>query len=70
MTAFYPRRPRNEAQRRERIDEIQAQIADGTLLVRQMSIEEHEAAAGAARTSRARINARRKLHGQLTSGQR
>jgi hypothetical protein len=52
---------RRKAERRtDKLDQIQDQIADGTLVVRQMTASEHEAAFEAARQRLARTEARRK----------
>ena len=50
---------REERLRDERLAEIRAQIADGTLLVRHMTAAEHEAALEAARRARAARRVRR-----------
>jgi hypothetical protein len=50
-------RRRKEERRTDKLDQIQDQIADGTLVVRQMSAAEHEAASEVARQ---RLEAREK----------
>lgn len=53
-------RRRKEERRTDKLDQIQDQIADGTLVVRQMSVAEHEASAEAARQKLARTGTRPK----------
>lgn len=67
MALQYPLRRRSEALRTERLEEIRVQIANGTLLIRQMTTEEHEAAVLTARAVRSRANARRKLRRQIAA---
>ena len=51
---------RHKAQRRaDRLEEIRVQIANGTLVVRQMTVAQHEAASQTARVTRGRNDARR-----------
>lgn len=52
---------RREEARVDRLAEIRVQIANGTLVVRQMTAAEREAASEAARQTRARNEARRNL---------
>jgi hypothetical protein len=56
---------RREERRVDKLAEIRAQIADGTLVVRQMTVAQHKAATQAARRSRMHSEARRKLNRQL-----
>ena len=51
-------RRHREARRADRLAEIRVEIANGTLVVRQMTAAEHEAASEAARQTRARNEAR------------
>jgi hypothetical protein len=51
---------RKEERRTDKLDQIQDQIADGTLVVRQMTAAEHEVASAAARRRLARTEARPK----------
>jgi len=55
------RRHKEEA-RAAKLTDIRAQIADGTLVVRQMTITEHRAASRAASRSRSQHQARRKVY--------
>ena len=55
-------RRRREEQRAERLDQIHDQIADGTLVVRQMTAAQHKEAAKAARRTLARNQARREFN--------
>jgi hypothetical protein len=52
---------RKEERRAERLDEIRAQVADGTLVVRQMTGAQHRAASEVARRTRERNGTRLKL---------
>jgi uncharacterized protein (DUF2336 family) len=52
-------RRRKEARRADRLDEIRVQIADGTLVVHQMTDAQHKAALRAAREAVARQETRR-----------
>lgn len=65
-----PMRDRSEKLRTERLLDIQAQIADGTLVVRQMTAREREAAADATRSAQARTKERRELRRALAPGDR
>jgi anti-sigma28 factor (negative regulator of flagellin synthesis) len=57
---------RHKAERRtERLEEIRAQIAAGTLVIRQMTVADHEAASQSARRTGARNAARVKLARKL-----
>jgi hypothetical protein len=53
-------RRRKEERRTDKLDQIQDQIADGTLVVRQMSVAEHEAASEVARQKLAQSQVRSK----------
>ena len=54
---------RNKEERRaESLRQIRAQTADGTLVVRQMTVAQHEAASEAARRTLAENEARRKRY--------
>jgi hypothetical protein len=57
-----------QERRAERLSEISAQTADGTLIVRQMTASEHDAASEDAREVRERSDARRK--GYRSPGER
>lgn len=64
-TSMATRQLRKEERRAEKLAQMRSQIADGTLVVRQMTVSEQKAASKAASTSRARNETRRKLNGQL-----
>jgi hypothetical protein len=58
---------RKQERRDERMREIRAQTADGTLVIRQMTPAQHDAAGEVARQTRSRIEARaqaRRTRGQ------
>jgi hypothetical protein len=58
-----------QERRDDKLDEIRAQIANGTLVVRQMTLEEREAASQAAHLARARNGERAKLWKELRKAQ-
>lgn len=60
-------RRHKQEQRAESLDQIRAQIADGTLVVRQMTVEQHKSASQAAHNANTRHETRRALSKALGS---
>jgi anti-sigma28 factor (negative regulator of flagellin synthesis) len=63
-------RRHKEERRADRLDEMRVQIAEGTLVVRQMSVVEHDAARLVARDASARNETRLKLNRALRKQER